>query len=107
MQRIKCVRETVQRRFVAVMTPFTRMLRRYNGGFPLWMPAGTGRCRARNHRASWLFKRAGEIEIVSLPRRTVGIGERKLTKRVPMDPEQVELVLIGLIQFDSVNAGVI
>jgi hypothetical protein len=44
----------------------------------------------------WLFKRAGEMEIVSLLRRTVAIGERKLTKRVPMDPQQVEFVLTGL-----------
>jgi len=55
----------------------------------------------------WLLKRVDEIEIVSLLRKTVAIGERKLTKRVPMDPQQVELVLIGLIRFDSVNAGVI
>jgi hypothetical protein len=59
----------------------------------LWTPIVAGRETIERY---WLFKRAGEMEIVSLLRRTVAVGERKLTKRVLIDPEQVELVLTGL-----------
>ncbi|OXC78950.1 hypothetical protein [Caballeronia sordidicola] len=51
-----------------------------------------------NIERHWQFKRANEMEIVSLLLRTVAVGERKLTKRVPMDSGQAELVLIGLIR---------
>ncbi|WP_158935523.1 hypothetical protein [Burkholderia sp. S171] len=38
------------------------------------------------------------MEIVSLPRETVVVGERKLTKPALADPEQSELVLGGSIR---------